>query len=589
MPFVPLQKREQAMLAETEAKALALGRLRLIEMERRRKEEAENNLHIITPTEVGFAAAYPLREFIADTWHILEYGRIYKSGFHIDAIAEHLEACSKIQIKNLIINIPPRCMKSLLVCVMWFCWTWTWRANTRWIYSSYSGEFAKRDSEKCRNLIKSEYYQKNFGSAFHLLPTQNEKKRFENNRTGFRLATGVLGQGTGEGADFIICDDPHKQQEAASVKKIESVQNWWHHTMTNRINDPENAVRVIIMQRLTEDDLTGDILAKELDYEHLCLPMKWDEGNQFANTLTRPTHLGKVSAFDVAKNPKLELNAPKVWIDPRSIKSDYCKNNWYREWKKAIYAKESAGEDELLFPNHFSEASVKELEDSLEIYGASAQLQQSPTPKGGGFFKEAHFNENLISLDEVPLDNLILVDSWDKAGSDDAGDWTCGVLIGRTKTMPYTFYILDVKRARVSVYKRMAMMKKAAEYHYSFYANNGLFETWFRILIEEEPGSAGKDMSALERDDLIGFSVSCIRPSGNKTTRATPFQTGLEANRVKIVKAPWTKDFIREFCRFIPHRDNKEDNQVDGTSQGFNYLLRFKLPGNQRKSVGLGR
>src|SRR5258706_6322045 len=104
-------------------------------------------------------AARSLREFVRQAWHVLEPETVFVPGWHIDAIVDHLEAISLGQIRNLIINVPPRHMKSLLVSVLWPCWEWIRWPERRWLYSSYAAQLSIRDSVKCRRLIESARYQ----------------------------------------------------------------------------------------------------------------------------------------------------------------------------------------------------------------------------------------------------------------------------------------------------------------------------------------------------------------------------------------------------------------------------------------------
>src|SRR5262249_49277997 len=104
---------------------------------------------------------------------------------------------------------------------------------------------------------------------------QNQKVRFENTESGYRIATSVEGSATGEGGDFVIVDDPHNVQEALSQAKREAVLEWWDKTMSTRLNDPKSGRKVIVMQRVHEKDLAGHVLEKG-GYEHLCLPAEYD-------------------------------------------------------------------------------------------------------------------------------------------------------------------------------------------------------------------------------------------------------------------------------------------------------------------------
>jgi hypothetical protein len=84
---------------------------------------------------------------------VLEPGTQFIANWHIDAICDHLEAISRGELSRLIINIPPRHMKSLAVTVFWPCWEWLTRPETRWLFASYAQVLSTRDSLKGRRLI----------------------------------------------------------------------------------------------------------------------------------------------------------------------------------------------------------------------------------------------------------------------------------------------------------------------------------------------------------------------------------------------------------------------------------------------------
>jgi hypothetical protein len=178
--------------------------------------------------------------------------------------------------------------------------------------------------------------------VFRLTGDQNQKTYYETNRGGYRLATSVGGHGSGEHPDRIVCDDPHNVQQAESPLERQAVLDWWDLTMSTR-GVSRNARRVIIMQRLHEEDLSGHVLGQ--DCVHLCLPMRYE--------------LGRMSV------------TPLNWTDPRTNEGD------------------------LLCPEQFSEAAVVRMEKSLGLYGSAGQLQQRPTPRQGGMFTETYFNQRV--------------------------------------------------------------------------------------------------------------------------------------------------------------------------------------------------
>ena len=171
-------------------------------------------------------------------------------------------------------------MKSISVAVALPAWTWTHQPHKKFLYASYASSLSIRDSTKCRRLIDSLWYKRHFDS-FELTSDQNQKQRFENDKTGYRIATSVGGALTGDGGDIICIDDPHNVVESDSSKVREGVLEWWDQAMQTRLNDPRTGAFVIIMQRVHEQDLTGHILSNQLsdEWDHLMLPARYEIGH----------------------------------------------------------------------------------------------------------------------------------------------------------------------------------------------------------------------------------------------------------------------------------------------------------------------
>lgn len=144
-------------------------------------------------------------EFVKGAWHIIEGGSPFLPGWHIEVIAAHLEALKKLEIKDLLINIPFRTGKSNLVSVLYCAWVWTTEPYLRFLYISYAQSLCVRDSVRCRRLIQSDWYQNFWGYQFHLMSDMNNKLRFDNSKQGFRIASSISGSNTGEGAHFQVC------------------------------------------------------------------------------------------------------------------------------------------------------------------------------------------------------------------------------------------------------------------------------------------------------------------------------------------------------------------------------------------------
>lgn len=434
----------------------------------------------------GAVQRLTLREFIRAGWPVCEPMTRYMHGWHIDAIGDHLEAVTRGEIRNLVINMPPRHMKSLSVSVFWPMWVWTFQPETRWLFASYAESLAIRDSLKCRRLIQSPWYQRQWGDVFELAGDQNMKSRFENSRTGYRLATGVGGAATGEGGDYVVCDDPHKTNEAESDAMRENVLIWWDETMTTRLNDQKTGRKVIVMQRLHEDDLSGHVL-KQGGYELLCLPAEYE-------AQVYVTAIG--------------------WHDPRSQ------------------------EEELLWPERFGRDEIDALKRALGPYGAAGQLQQRPVPRGGGMFKREWFKFVNSTRHDAQR-----VRYWDKAGTE-AGHGTtahtCGVLIAYADGQ---FVVEDVVRGQWSSGEREAIIKQTAELDERIFGH-------VRVYVEQEPGSGGKESAENTIRGLAGFAIQADRVTGSKEVRAEPFAAQCQGGNVSLLSADWNKEYLDHVCLF---------------------------------------
>jgi hypothetical protein len=203
------------------------------------------------------APACSLKKFTEEAWHVVEPGVGYVGNWHADAICEHLEAVSRGQIRKLLINVPPGTAKSTFCCVMWPAWTWTFRPEWRALFATYSDALSLRDAAKTRLLLESDWYRQTFAPAWELARDTNAKGYFQNTRLGFRFSTSVGGAGTGLRGDAIVIDDPLNAPDAKSKAEREAVKFWWDQGFANRLNNMATGSRVIIMQRLHEEDLSG--------------------------------------------------------------------------------------------------------------------------------------------------------------------------------------------------------------------------------------------------------------------------------------------------------------------------------------------
>ena len=294
-------------------------------------------------------------EFFKQAWHIVEPAIELSSNWHhkyiCDALQEEAERiiAKKPKTKDIIINVPFRSTKSLIVTVMFPVWSWIRDPKLRFITSSYSANLSIELATKSRDIIFSEWFKSRWGTIFHIKKDQNLKERYENNHMGMRRATSVGGTVTGQGGDFLIVDDPLSPQMANSATERENANEWYRTTFYSRLNSPKIGVRIIIMQRVHEDDLSGFLLDREtrLNYNHICIPATID---------------GEVK--------------------PKKLENFYDDNG-------------------LFWEERFGQDVLDDYKKSLGSYGYAGQLMQTPTPLDSGMIRQEWFKIDRYREDGV--------------------------------------------------------------------------------------------------------------------------------------------------------------------------------------------
>lgn len=210
--------------------------------------------------------------FIKKTFLTVSPGVDYLHNWHIDMLAAYLEACRKGDINRLIINIPPRSLKSICTSVAWPAWLLGHQPSQRIIVSSYARPLSIKHSLDCRLVMQSPWYKACFPHTV-LSSDQNEKTKFTTTERGHRIATSVGGSVTGEGGNFLIVDDPHNPTYVLRPKYRMAANEWFDRTFSTRLDNKKSGVILVVMQRLHTDDLTGHLAAKTgQKWESLCLP-----------------------------------------------------------------------------------------------------------------------------------------------------------------------------------------------------------------------------------------------------------------------------------------------------------------------------
>lgn len=462
----------------------------------RREAEAKRQASI----DADLKSCSSLSQFIQRAWPVIEPGTKYIHGWHIDAMATHLEAVAQGQIRRLIINVPPGASKSTVVGVFFPMWLWgpLARPHSRIVGVAHEQTLGVRDNLKCRRLVMSDWFQERWPVA--ITGDQNEKLNFENVSTGFR-SVATPSNITGRRGDLVIIDDPISVENANSVVEREKVNLWFAESLPTRLNHPEQSAIVLVMQRVHEDDPTGMILAKGWGWEHLMIPMRYE--------------------------PDRACHTSIGWSDPRK----------------------STGE--LFFPTRFPESVVEEYEKTLGQFAFAGQMQQRPVPREGAMFKRHWFK----TVKAAPAGTR-WVRYWDLAATEDqfGADpaYTVGLKMGR---MPDGRFIVgDVFRLRAEGTGVRRMIRETAIADGPYCEVGG----------PQDPGQAGKvqaqDMVAM----LAGFVTKFIPETGDKITRAEPVAAQAEAGNIDVLEGDWNKTFFDEITTFPGSRFKDQVDALSG-------------------------
>lgn len=331
-----------------------------------------------------------LTSFIERCFHQLNPQTPFSMNWHIEVIAEKLEAVRRGEIRRLIINVPPRSLKSIAASVALPAWWLGHHPSAQLLSVTYGQDLSDKLALDCRTIMTSDWYQELFPTRLSSL--KQSIAEFMTTEQGLRLATSVGGTLTGRGADVIIIDDPLKPDQALSDSQRRTVNDWYDHTLYSRLNDKEKGAIIIIMQRLHEDDLVGHVL--ELGpWEVVRFPAiaERDEMHNVESPLGRRTH-------------RRQAGAP-------------------------------------LHPARESPHTLDTLRRTLGPYHFAGQYQQAPAPLEGGLVKRDWFQYYTGDPMCRPFERII--QSWDTANkATELSDYSVGTTWGLFFDYIYLIHVL---------------------------------------------------------------------------------------------------------------------------------------------------
>jgi predicted phage terminase large subunit-like protein len=351
----------------------------------------------LSQAEYQFILRRDLTSFIERSFYELNPQTRFIAGPHIEMMAAKLEACRQGKIRRLIINLPPRNLKSHCVSIAFVAWWLGHNPAGHVICASYGQDLADKLARDCRSVMQSSRYQRLFPTR--LLQSRQAVHDFTTIQQGSRLATSVGGVLTGRGADLIVIDDPLKPDDALSEPRRKAVNEWYDNTLVTRLNDKRTGciIIIIIMQRLHQDDLVGHVLEQE----------HWDV---------------------------LSFPAIAEQDEPHVIESVLGTRLFTRRPGEALH------------PERETLQTLAGIRQTMTEYNFAAQYQQSPIPLGGAMVKTAWLK--YYEPGELPDRFSGTVQSWDTANkATDLSDFSVCTTWG---VRDRRFFLIDVFRRRLN-------------------------------------------------------------------------------------------------------------------------------------------
>jgi len=478
--------------------------------------------------------------FFKRAWRVLENDTPLDKNWHqkylCDLLQKEMEriAARQPKDKDLIINISPRSGKSYICTIMLAPWVWSKWPHIKFLNNSHNKELSTKHCLDSRRLIESEWYQSHWGHMFELTSDMNTKSWYQNDKGGMRKSTSTGAGVYGAGADVITNDDPQDPEKGQSEVERETVIRHHGKTLYSRINDQRIGLRIVIQQRLHEEDLTGYLLKTNPEkYIHICIPAEETDH-----------------------------------VFPKELKSYYKLG--------------------LFFPLRFSREILADakLESNLGEYGFAGQMLQEPAPPEGGMFKKTwwwfwkhpgqtfapvRFTDAEGNLVESKVINLpqrfdSVIDSWDPGLKGElTSDDVVGSKWGKLKTGKF---LLDRIKGKLTFGQTKAKIRSL---------RSSRADTSTVIIENSANGPALQDDLKEEIPGIILVKTGKLsKEERARVSDNTPYAAQVQAGNVIIPHpqiAPWVNDWIKEHADF-PR--TKQDGQVDSGGQAVNYLTTRK-------------
>ena len=362
---------------------------------RRRSQTGANAMTAVRAADVTALLRADFFAFMVRAFAELHGGQKLSPAWHAQVLALKLQGVGEGSVKRLVVNVPPRHLKSLAASVALPAWLLGHDPSLGIVNVTYGQNLSDKFARDCRAIMTSSWYQAVFATRLN-----SPRPPFQELATtggGFRMATSVGGVLTGRGADVILVDDPLKPADALSESRRQAANDWFDGTLYPRLNDKQKGAIVIVMQRLHEDDLAGHVLQQ--------------------------------GGWEVASFPAIAEEDETHVIESPIRRTQIVR----RATGEALNA-----EREPL-------KTLARIRATIGEYNFAAQYQQRPAPAGGGMVKAAWLQR--FRLADPPAFDRI-VQSWDTANKpSELSDYSVCTTWGLKGS---SFYLLNVLPKKLS-------------------------------------------------------------------------------------------------------------------------------------------
>jgi predicted phage terminase large subunit-like protein len=349
---------------------------------------------VISPHDYAALLRNDLFAFIHRAFCDLNPQTLFGPAAYIELLASRLEDCRAGRIRRLIVNLPPRSLKSHCCSIAFISWLLGHNPAIQIIAASYGQDLADKLARDTRTLMEADWYRALFPTRLSARKAVND---FTTTAGGTRMATSVGGVLTGRGADVIVIDDPLKPDQALSDVGRKAVNEWYENTLLSRLNNKRTGCIIIVMQRLHQDDLVGHVLPQD-DWTVLSFPSIAEE------------------------------------LECIPFSTPYGLRRFFRQPGEALH------------PERESVAEYEAMRRRIGLYNFSSQYQQRPIPISGNLVKREWLR--FYGADDQPRRFARIVQSWDTAAkTSELNDYSVCTTWGLDKD---NFYLVDVFRKRLN-------------------------------------------------------------------------------------------------------------------------------------------